>query len=677
MNLHSIKIKMLLPILFLAMVLIGLLLLMMHTKNVQEGSMKKQTEHYFEAISEVLNADRDLYQARLAQEKLISGEGTIAENRADFAENAQQVLDRFELYRGYLVDDSQLLTQFESFDHLYASWLSASQKVLHSANAGIVLSEDFLVLDRQFIVIREILDDAGEKLRIYIREMESENASIEDIERYVEAISEILNADRDIYQARLAQQKMVNNVGSLSENRQIFEENARQVLQRFHDYRSHLSNEPQLIRTYDNFDLLFNAWYQASEDFMDSPQADTLANLSQRFNLADKEFDTIRELLNVAGEVVRKHAKDSERNMNIQLAEFQNIAMVIIFVVFIGALIFGFYVTSSITKNIEGITLRIKEIAEGDGDLTQRIGSTARDELGSLANEFDLFVERLRTIIGSVQAQSNALGGMTNSLTSVSAKAGHITTALVEASDLIVSAANEMSMSNQQMAESAKNTADEADQSSEQTKQGINAVNTSNQQIIHLADGIDEALLRSDELEKSSAAIASVLEVIRKIAEQTNLLALNAAIEAARAGEQGRGFAVVADEVRTLATRTQDSTNEIESMIDELKKNVHASSNSILASRSNVDSTTDSFNSVVDIFALLSTSFEDVQNMAQETSQATQEQSIVSEGLMQNLTGLKEQTDNIEEVSGIIDTHSRQISELYKKLDEHVGSFKV
>jgi len=134
---------------------------------------------------------------------------------------------------------------------------------------------------------------------------------------------------------------------------------------------------------------------------------------------------------------------------------------------------------------------------------------------------------------------------------------------------------------------------------------------------------------------------------------------------------------VVADEVRTLATRTQDSTNEIEAMIDALRSNVQASSHSIVTSRNNVDATTDSFNSVVDILNLLSTSFEEVQSMAQQTSHATQEQATVSDSIMQSLMGLKEETSNIEEVSGLIDTHSREISELYEKLDEHVGSFKV
>ncbi|RUM55739.1 MAG: methyl-accepting chemotaxis protein, partial [Marinomonas sp.] len=194
---------------------------------------------------------------------------------------------------------------------------------------------------------------------------------------------------------------------------------------------------------------------------------------------------------------------------------------------------------------------------------------------------------------------------MTTDLNHASERTSGVTMTLVNASNSIVSAAHQMSMSNQEMAGVANDTANEAQTSSELTNQGIQAVNTSQGAIDGLVRDINDALNRAGELEKSSEAIASVLEVIRNIAEQTNLLALNAAIEAARAGEQGRGFAVVADEVRTLATRTQDSTNEIETMIEQLKVNVQESSRAIQNSRNNADTTVANFDEVIRIFGSL------------------------------------------------------------------------
>ncbi|MGP0204871.1 methyl-accepting chemotaxis protein [Pseudomonas sp. NCHU5216] len=241
----------------------------------------------------------------------------------------------------------------------------------------------------------------------------------------------------------------------------------------------------------------------------------------------------------------------------------------------------------------------------------------------------------------------------------------------------MVSAATEMNVSNQQMAELAKSAAHEASHSSELTNQGANAVTQSNQAIEQLVSDIELALNRSADLEQSSVAITSVLEVIRTIAEQTNLLALNAAIEAARAGEQGRGFAVVADEVRTLATRTQDSTREIETMIGRLKASVAESNTAIRNSRQNADSTVQQIGRMVSIFDDLRTSFGKVQEMASQTALATDEQATVSQHISENLTALREESDGVRDMSEQVRSQSQQITDLYQALNNQVDSFKV
>ena len=492
---------------------------------------------------------------------------------------------------------------------------------------------------------------------------------------YFSASNLVLNADRDIYQALVGRNAILHNQGNYADNLADFEDNAQQVFDRFQAYRKALADEPNLLKQFSNFDTLFNKWKADEQRLLSQAQAGQ--DWQAAATTANASFSAIRDVLDVAGETVANRAKSSQEEMIAKIESFQTVVMIIIVIALIIAAVAGYIVPQRLNRRVARLASRIKEIAEGDGDLTLRINSTAKDELGDLANEFDAFVERLRGIIGSIRNQSQSLGNMTTDLNHASERTSGVTMTLVNASNSIVSAAHQMSMSNQEMAGVANDTANEAQTSSELTNQGIRAVNTSQGAIDGLVRDINDALNRAGELEKSSEAIASVLEVIRNIAEQTNLLALNAAIEAARAGEQGRGFAVVADEVRTLATRTQDSTNEIETMIEQLKVNVQESSRAIQNSRNNADTTVANFDEVIRIFGSLEESFGKVQQMAAQTAQATQEQSTVSNEINENLSSMKAQTDEVQAVSDMVQSQSKQISDLFEELDRQVGSFKV
>lgn len=494
-------------------------------------------------------------------------------------------------------------------------------------------------------------------------------------ESYFAGIGLVLNADRDIYQALVARNDIVDKRGEYADNLADFEDNAQQVHDRFQAYRQALAEEPQLVSQFSNFDKLFKQWKADEQALLQLAQSGK--DYTSAMSSANKSFSAIRDVLDVAGEAVNVRAQEAQQEAEEKIDSLKSTVMVVIVIVLLIAAGFGYIVPKRLNERVSHLASRIKEIAEGDGDLTQRINSTAKDELGDLAHEFDGFVEHLRGIISSIYQQSQSLGAMTTELNQASDRTASVTTTLVNASNSIVSAAHEMSMSNQQMAEVANDTATEAQTSSALANQGINAVNTSQAAIDSLVGDIEQALSRATELEKSSEAIASVLEVIRNIAEQTNLLALNAAIEAARAGEQGRGFAVVADEVRTLATRTQDSTNEIESMIEQLKVNVSDSSRAIQNSRTNADTTVSNFEDVIRIFGSLHESFDKVQEMAAQTAQATHEQSTVSNDINENLSSMKTQTDEVQSVSDLVQSQSTHISKLFEELDRQVGSFKV
>ena len=675
MRLHSIRVQMILPIALLALILIGLLLLMLLMSKVQQDAMRRQAENYFEAVTLILNADRDIYQALMAQEHLIAGKGDASENERDFMENAQQVWDRFNQFRELLADEPEVTQPFADFEHTYKQWLEASKSLNASLKESVTSTS--LQQDDEFQAMRSLLDQAGEQLREHTQRRKNEATDSADLQLYVEALSVILNADRDLYQALLALQRISTGYGNLEDNRAAFEENTQQALQRFHDYRSYLIREPQLTKPYERFDALFNAWLRDSQAIIASPQIASMAQIPQAKAKVDEHFKQVRDLLDKAGEAVEEHARQQKDAVKEWVASYQRLALIVIGVAFVIALAVGYYMPLKLTRDVRHLSRRIREIAEGDGDLTQRIRSSSRNELGDLANEFDSFLEHLQRIIRVIKTQSGSLGGMTVQLNTVSEQAGRISEGLVNASEAMVSAATQMNVSNQQMAELAKSAAHEASHSSELTSQGANAVTQSNQAIEQLVSDIEMALNRSADLEQSSAAITSVLEVIRTIAEQTNLLALNAAIEAARAGEQGRGFAVVADEVRILATRTQDSTREIETMIERLKASVAESTTAIRNSRQNADSTEQQIGRMISIFDELRRSFGKVREMADQTALATHEQATVSQHISENLTALRGESDGVRDMSEQVRSQSQQITSLYQALNNQVDSFKV
>ncbi|QRV25370.1 methyl-accepting chemotaxis protein [Marinomonas foliarum] len=492
---------------------------------------------------------------------------------------------------------------------------------------------------------------------------------------YGKASAVILNADRDLYQAKLAEQRMIAGIGVRADEDADRLENAQQVKDRLALFRQYLSAEPQVYKSLGDFDKSFSAWLSSSNAVVAiDKSAPNFATLEKKSNA---DFSTLRGILDQAGEAVNEHAIKSKQLLEEKVIDFEKFAIAIVIIGLLVAIWFSYKTPKTLTNQVRYLGQRIREISEGDGDLTQRIEFSTKDELGDLANEFNDFVGRLRGIISSIHEQSNALGQMTGQLNNAAAQTANITTGLANASASIVSAGHEMDMSNQQMATVARDTAEEAKNSNNLTQNGMSAVNKSQHAITELVSDIELALGRSDELQKSSENIASVLEVIRNIAEQTNLLALNAAIEAARAGEQGRGFAVVADEVRTLATRTQDSTNEIESMIEKLKINVAESSKAIQNSRDNAGFTVENFDEVTKVFNSLQESFAKVQEMAAQTAQATEEQSIVANDINQNMVSLKDQTDSVQSVSDLIQQQSKDITTLYQNLDQQVGSFKV
>jgi methyl-accepting chemotaxis protein len=497
-----------------------------------------------------------------------------------------------------------------------------------------------------------------------------------EAENFLPAVSTVLNADRDLYQAQLALTDF-----SLSENadqaaaRQDFDENAAQVKQRFAEYLAFLSGYPATAEKFNDFDANYQTWLSSAQALLSAQ--DGSGQLSELKSDEESKFADLRKILNLAGEVALELSESEQSLLHEKIRSFNtftySFAVVLLFI----SGWFSYKNPKVLTEQINALTQRLSEIASGDGDLTARLEISSKDEFADLARQFNHFIANQCSMIAALLQQASQLSQLTTQLSDSAEKTNAITSSLNTASDSIVSAVHEMTLANKEMAQVATETAGESDEARKSAALGLEVVNKVTDSMSRLTADVDAALGFSADLEKSSGTISSVLDVIRSIADQTNLLALNAAIEAARAGEQGRGFAVVADEVRTLASRTQQSTNHIQEIIAQLQSRVTESTQAINSGKQNADLTVANFAQAEQVFRLIMQSSVQVNDMAIRTAAATEQQAVVSEEITKNLYALHDQASAAGDVARQNNKLSEDIRLLSNVLFGLVGKFKI
>lgn len=350
--------------------------------------------------------------------------------------------------------------------------------------------------------------------------------------------------------------------------------------------------------------------------------------------------------------------------------------IVSIVAVAIGALL-GWIFGQLLVKPIEQTVDAIRDIAEGEGDLTQRLDDQRGDELGELAGWFNRFIEKLQSIITDLNTHTNDLATSAEQLSRVSDETSSGISNQQAQTELAATAMNQMAMTVQEVARNAESAAASAKQARGEASEGRSTVEESVNNIQRLSTTVDQASSVIARLEQDSMEIGGVLDVIRNIAEQTNLLALNAAIEAARAGEQGRGFAVVADEVRTLASRTQKSTQEIQEMIERLQA---ASKEAVKAMEESTEQATtgaEFANKAGAVLQSISDSIMQISDMNIQIASASEEQSQVAEEINRNVVGINEIGEHTAQGAQQTASASDGLSRLADQIKGLVGQFKV
>jgi len=347
------------------------------------------------------------------------------------------------------------------------------------------------------------------------------------------------------------------------------------------------------------------------------------------------------------------------------------------FVILVLLMIVGFVVSRSIVNNIDNVVLSLKSLASGAGDLTARLTSSSNDEIGALVHAFNTFLGKLHGIIAMVKTSSEKVFDASGEMKKVAEMSVVGMHAQNEDISRVVQAMAEMSTTVSSVTEIAGKAAEYAASTKKEAELGNEVVTENMESISLLADEIEKAAQVIEALDKHSESIGTVLNVIRDIADQTNLLALNAAIEAARAGEQGRGFAVVADEVRTLANRTHESTQEINDMISRLQTGTKNAVNSMISGREQAQASVGNAGEVKGSLEKITQGIANISSMNMQIASATEEQNAVAKEINGNVANLGQVVAQLSEDSDIAKEKSDDVSVLIENLSNEISVFKI
>ncbi len=393
---------------------------------------------------------------------------------------------------------------------------------------------------------------------------------------------------------------------------------------------------------------------------------------------APKESRTGVEIVRENEVIGRYDIVFSTRTEAAFLAQQIRISAIVVVMLLIASLTTVYILSRRLVINpVNEISASLLAIAAGGGDLTRRLPTDSGDEVAALAHNFNRVMEQIGSIIKNVIVVTEKVRNNVRVVAGATDSTVSSTGQQLKEIEQIAAALQELSHSADEVARHASATADRTRETARFAEQGSQVVTSSRDTVTRLTEQIRGTAQKISTLKHNSENIGSVMEVIRSIAEQTNLLALNAAIEAARAGEQGRGFAVVADEVRSLAQKTQSSTEEIGSIIVQLQRAADEAHQSMNTSITSVQETLETSTKVEESLHRIRANIDTINEMNHQIATASDEQSSVANEVSKNITAIHSLSERVSGNAQVILQNSTQLEGESVELKRQMDSFKI